>query len=259
MIPDLLPPATSKVIYVVPGMVLIPAGEFMMGANNGDEDQKPAHKVRVSAFYMDTHEVSQKIYESFMEKNPSKFKAPDKPVEQVDWYHAALYCNMRSLKEGLKPCYDAKTLACDFAADGYRLPTEAEWEYACRAGTTTPRPWGLSNALLDASSTWLNNAEGRTSPVIARIPNAFGCFDMLGNLSELCLDAYGPYGSSLSEPYNLPAASKAASAVILWSTRGGSYVSSGNSLRSSMRSNYPDTAVLTTTIRLARTMIFRNP
>jgi hypothetical protein len=82
---------------------------------------------------MDTREVTQKAYESLVQKNPANFKAPDKPVEQVDWYHAVLYCNLRSLKEGLKPCYDANTLACDFKADGYRLPTEAEWEYAARS------------------------------------------------------------------------------------------------------------------------------
>ena len=116
-------------------MVLIPAGEFIMGDNTGDADEKPAHKVQVGAFYMDTHEVTQQAYESLTRQNPSKSKGPDQPVEQVDWYHAILYCNLRSLKESLKPCYDTKTLACDFAADGYRLPTEAEWEYACRAGT----------------------------------------------------------------------------------------------------------------------------
>ena len=92
-------------------MVLLPAGEFIMGDDSGDADEKPVHKVQLSPFYIDAYEVTQKAYEALMEKNPSKFKAPDKPVEQVDWYHAVLYCNMRSRKEGLKPCYDPKTLA----------------------------------------------------------------------------------------------------------------------------------------------------
>ena len=132
-------PVAPKTITTATGieMAQIPSGEFIMGDDRGDADEKPAHKVQVSAFFMDTRELTQKAYESLMEKNPSKSKGPDLPVEQVDWYHAVLYCNLRSLKEGLKPCYDAKTLACDFSADGYRLPTEAEWEYACRAGTLT--------------------------------------------------------------------------------------------------------------------------
>jgi len=90
-------------------MVFIPAGEFIMGDNDGDADEKPVHRVQVGAFYMDTRELTQKAYEVLMETNPSKSKGPDKPVEQVDWYHAVLYCNMRSLKQGLKPCYDSTT------------------------------------------------------------------------------------------------------------------------------------------------------
>jgi len=86
-----------------------PLGEFIMGDNDGDADEKPVHRVQVGAFYMDTHELTQKAYEVLMETNPSKSKGPDKPVEQVDWYHAVLYCNMRSLKQGLKPCYDSTT------------------------------------------------------------------------------------------------------------------------------------------------------
>ena len=129
-------------------MVLIPAGAFEMGDNSGDSDEKPAHKVEVGSFYMDTHEVTQKAYEALVQQNPSKSKGLDKPVEQVDWYHAVLFCNLRSLKEGLKPCYDTKTLACDFAANGYRLPTEAEWEYACRAGTREKFSFGGDGAKL---------------------------------------------------------------------------------------------------------------
>ena len=97
------PPAAAPKTITLPNgltMVFIPAGEFIMGDNDGDADEKPAHQVQVGAFYMDTHELTQKAYEALMETNPSKSKGPDKPVEQVDWYHAVLYCNMRSLKAG---------------------------------------------------------------------------------------------------------------------------------------------------------------
>jgi formylglycine-generating enzyme required for sulfatase activity len=185
-------PAAPKTITTTTGleMALIPAGEFTMGDNDGDDDEKPAHRVQVSAFYMDTREVSQKAYEGLMEKNPSKFRSPDKPVEQVDWYHAVLYCNMRSLREGLKPCYDAKTLACDFTADGYRLPTEAEWEYACRAGTQTKYSFGSDPAKLRACAWFKGNADQTTHPVGQKTPNSWGLYDMHGNVAEWCHDIY---------------------------------------------------------------------
>jgi len=180
-------------------MVLVPAGEFRMGDDQGDTDEKPAHNVQVSAFHIDTHEVTQKAYESLMEKNPSRSKGPDKPVEQVDWYHAALYCNMRSLKEGLKPCYDAKTLACDFTADGYRLPTEAEWEYACRAGTRTRYSFGDDAAKLRSHAWYKANAEQNPHPVGQKSPNAWGLYDMHGNVAEWCEDVYSEDGYQKAE------------------------------------------------------------
>ncbi len=171
-------------------MVLIPAGEFEMGDNEGDPDERPAHQVQLSAFYMDTHEVTQKAYEALMQQNPSKAKGPDRPVEQVDWYHAVLFCNMRSLKEGLKPCYDAKTLVCDFNANGYRLPTEAEWEYACRAGTREKYPFGNDAAKLKNCAWFKPNAGQTTHPVGQKTPNPWGLFDMQGNVAEWCNDFY---------------------------------------------------------------------
>ncbi len=171
-------------------MVLIPAGEFLMGDEQGDSDEKPAHKVQVSAFAMDRREITQAAYEALTQKNPSKFKSPEKPVEQVDWYHAALYCNLRSLKEGLKPCYDAKTLDCDFQASGYRLPTEAEWEYACRAGSRSRYGFGDDPGQLKSYAWFKANAAQTTHPPGQKTPNAWGLYDMLGNAAEWCQDIY---------------------------------------------------------------------
>src|SRR5947207_10261252 len=149
-----------------------------MGDERGDADEKPTHKVQLSAFWMDTREVIQAAYEGLVEKNPSKFKTPDKPVEQVDWYHAALYCNLRSLKEGLKPCYDSRNLSCDFQASGYRLPTEAEWEYACRAGAATPYDFGADPVRLKMHAWFKANAGSITHTVGQKAPNAWGLYDM---------------------------------------------------------------------------------
>src|SRR5262249_45730102 len=127
-------------------MILLPAGAFEMGNRHGREEEKPVHKVWIDAFLVDRHEVTQAEYEKLGQveafPNPSHFKGPDLPVEQVTWPQAARFCNARSRAEGLEPCYNEDTGECNFQASGYRLPTEAEWEYACRAGTGTDYSFG---------------------------------------------------------------------------------------------------------------------
>jgi formylglycine-generating enzyme required for sulfatase activity len=216
-------------------MVLIPAGSFQMGSRHGPEDEAPPHTVWVDAFLMDCYEVSQAEYEKLGAieafPNPSHFKGVDLPVEQVTWPQAARFCNARSRLEGLKPCYNEDTAACDFAADGYRLPTEAEWEHACRAGTDTDYSFGSDVRKLGDFAWFADNSAKKTHPVGSKRPNAWGLYDMHGNVAEWCNDAYdkGYYKTSPERSPHGPADGKD------YVLRGGSWKSAPDALRSSSR------------------------
>lgn len=191
------------------GMVFIPAGTFQMGntgEHSGNEWEKPLHTVTISkSFYMSKYEISQKQYEEVMGINPSYFKGVNLPVEQVSWYDAVEFCNKLSLKEGLSPCYsiNGTNVICNFDANGYRLPTEAEWEYAAKAGTTTDFYSGsLSyeqcsplDYNLDRIGWYCGNSDDKTHPLGQKEPNASGLYDMSGNVWEWCWDWYGEYSN----------------------------------------------------------------
>lgn len=196
-------------------MVLIEGGTFTMGDANGKPDEKP-HTVTVSSFYMDACEITQAEYAEIMGQNPSRFQHDDHPVERTRWTDAALFCNLRSKKEGLKPCYRPRTWECDFTANGYRLPTEAEWEYACRAGSTTRFHFDGNEKQLTSYGWIRTNAEESTHPVGKKKPNAFGLYDMYGNVAEWCQDYYTENPAGGTDPTG-PA--KAAKRVL----RGGSW------------------------------------
>jgi len=167
-------------------LVLIPAGEFMMGCTESPQgmwrtfgppaaDEYPQHKVRITKpFYLGVYEVTQAEYEKVMGRDPSYFKGASNPVERVDWHDAKKFCKKLSAKEG-------KT---------YRLPTEAEWEYACRAGSTTLYSFGDTSAGLDyyAWGTW--NSDRQSHQVGQKEPNTWGLYDMHGNVWEWCADRY---------------------------------------------------------------------
>jgi len=153
--------------------VLIPSGEFMMGSKDtgGDSDEQPVHRVRISRpFYMGIHEVTQRQWEAVMGSNPSHFKGADRPVEQVSWVDVQTFIGKLNDREG---------------RNVYRLPTEAEWEYACRAGTT-----GAYAGDLASMGWYADNSDNRTHPVGRKRANAWGLYDMHGNVWEWVGDWY---------------------------------------------------------------------
>jgi formylglycine-generating enzyme required for sulfatase activity len=217
-------------------MVYLPGGAFTMGDDRGNPDEAPAHKVSVTGFLMDKFEVTHEMFSKAQLPDPSHWQdIPQKPVERVRWRDAKRYCNERSLIEGLKPCYNEKTVDwdCDYSATGYRLPTEAEWEYACRAGTETPYDFGRADRLRQYA--WAaENSDQKTHLVGQKKPNGFGLYDLYGNVSEWCEDVYSPgyyKESPAADPLGPPNPGKDVRRVI----RGGSWRSSPDQCRAAAR------------------------
>jgi formylglycine-generating enzyme required for sulfatase activity len=211
-------------------LVQIPAGKFMMGSPGNEKDRRdnegPQHEVAISkAFYMGVTEVTQEQYEAVMGKNPSDFKGAKNPVEQVSWNDAMEFCGKLSARIN-------KTV---------RLPTEAEWEYACRAGTTGA--YGGTGKLEDMG--WfVGNSDEQAHPVAQKQPNALGLFDMYGNVWEWCSDWYGKYNVA---PVTDPVGPGNGEARVV---RGGSWLNSPPYCRSAGRDG-------TTTGRRAYNLGFR--
>lgn len=216
-------------------MVSIPGGWFQMGSDRGDQTDETPHRVYVSSLLMDKHEVTQAEYERVMGKNPSRWKHARNPVEQIRWVSAVQYCNARSRLEGLTPAYDEKTWQCDFQADGYRLPTEAEWEYAARAGTKTAYSFGDGPAQLKRYGWYKANSTRGPHPVGQKEPNPWGLCDLYGNVWEWCHDFYGEQYYAES-PEKDPAGPETGQNRVV---RGGCWNSRPDMCRSSYR-NYED-------------------
>lgn len=211
-------------------MVYLPGGTFTMGSDKESADEKPAHAVTVASFLMDQYEVTGDQFVKAELPNPSHWQeSPKMPIEQVRWRDARLYCNERSLLENLTPCYDESKpdWPLDAAANGYRLPTEAEWEYACRAGGTG-RYGSIDAGQLKQYALFDANAQKRTHPVGTKKPNAWGLYDMLGNVSEWCEDLYAADAYS---PNPAPAGNNANTRVM----RGGNWKASADMCRVTFR------------------------
>ena len=206
-------------------MVYVEGGSFAMGSNYGEENEKPVHSVTVSSFYIGKYEVTQKEWKKIMGTNPSYDEDKQQPVEHVSWYEAVDFCNKLSEKEKLTPCYtgSGEDISCNFSANGYRLPTEAEWEYAARGGNKSKGyKYSGSNSIdnvawfegnsekidhSDADNTGtgslddyfddVNEESDSAKPdrVGRKYANELDINDMSGNVYEWCNDWYGKYSS----------------------------------------------------------------
>ncbi|MCL1951698.1 MAG: formylglycine-generating enzyme family protein [Oscillospiraceae bacterium] len=146
--------------------------------------------VKVDGFYIDDFVVTQGDWNQVMDDNPSYFRNDDLPVECVGWHEAVLFCNKKSEKDGLQPCYamDGEHVECDFTANGYRLPTEAEWEFAAIGGTKSKGCRYAGSDSLDEVAWYSKNAGKTTHPRGQKLPNELGLYDMCGNVFEWCWD-----------------------------------------------------------------------
>lgn len=244
------------------GFVFIPAGQFVMGSPEGEAGRfpdEPEHTVTITrAFWLKETPVTQVEWRDLMGTDTSSFAdcGDDCPVERVTWNDAVAYVNVRSLQERLPACYplaaDAEIAACR----GYRLPTEAEWEYAARAGTTTAFPSGDLTATdcgfdiaLDAIGWYCGNAGDTTHRVRRKPPNAWLLYDTHGNVWEWVHDWDAPYPLTATDPQG-----PAAGALRIF--RGGAFYSPAELCRSAKRwralPNYPDRGV---GFRVARTVL----
>lgn len=209
--------ANSTLKNISENFVLISGGTFQMGSPEDEAwrlEDETQHTVTVSDFYMSIYELTQAEYQEIMGENPSSFSGDDLPVENVSWLDAIRYCNARSEKEGLTPAYtiDGQTITWNRSADGYRLPTEAEWEYACRAGTATPfntensisaeeanyyghYPYEIEDNYFSQENLTTKPGEYRqtTVAVDSFSPNAWGLYNMHGNVGEWVWNYYGAY------------------------------------------------------------------
>jgi formylglycine-generating enzyme required for sulfatase activity len=281
---EFTPAGGGETITSPTGIVLvsIPAGTFTMGSPSTEadryDDEGPQHLVTLSSFKMGKYQVTQEQYQALMGSNPSYYTSavtgesgtPGKlPVECVSWYDAFVFCNTLSIAEGLNPVYSISgstdptvwgtvpagsnstwnAAVMDRSKNGYRLPTEAEWEYACRAGTTTA--YNTGDIISDNTGWYDGNSESKTHQVGLKPSNAWGLHDMNGNVYEWCWDRYDSNYYS-SSPANDPTGAGAVTGSYRV-VRGGYLDGYGRYLRSAYR-NYdnPNSRNIYIGVRLVR-------
>jgi formylglycine-generating enzyme required for sulfatase activity len=248
-------------------MRLIPAGTFLMGSTDvetmAEENEKPQHPVEISQpFYLGVFPVTQDEYERVTKLNPSQGEINARcPVNSVSWYDAVAFCNTLSISEHRDPYYDVHgEQVAILGGKGYRLPTEAEWEYACRADTLTNWSFGNLEASLKEFAWFVENSEGTMQLVGKRRPNPWGLYDMHGNVWEWCWDwnsktfywkspVKDPLGSNIEEV-------RRPGQIKYRVLRGGSYQSRPHQTRSTYRGNYsfqPECRDFSVGFRIART------
>lgn len=258
---------TDVNIEATDDFVLINGGTFQMGSPENEPERdadERLHEVSVDSFYLAKTELTQQEYQAVTGSNPSEFQGAGNPVENVTWYDAIRFCNTKSEAEGLSPCYtiSGTTVTWDKSANGYRLPTEAEWEYAARANTDTPfsfgsyvndedancyNAYGYNN---NASGQWVNGYLEHTVSTDSYLANGNGLYNMHGNVAEWVWDWYGSYSEEASLN---PTGMQAGNYKI---ARGGGWNDFPKHIRSAYRSAYlADVPLYSIGIRLARNAV----
>ncbi len=259
-------PIPTKTLPILPEMIKVSAGSFHMGSENGAASEQPVHLVQLTRTFMIARTaVTFAEYDHFCED--SRNNKPDdlgwgrdlRPVIHVDWYDAVAYCNWLSEKTNLSACYHGKGKAtrCDFDANGYRLPTEAEWEYAAK-GAEDDLPYSFAGSDNPDTVAWYaDNAQGTTHPVGEKQANSLGLFDMSGNLFEWCWDWYAsdyyPVSPSV-DPIGPPAPESVNPWDLTHSRRGGSWREQAKDVRVAARSSDIATYIGDNGFRLVRTL-----
>jgi len=232
-------------------MLLVKGGTFQMGSIFGQKTEEPVHSVTVTSFFIGKYEVTQENWQKIMGTNPSYFKGDKKPVEQITWYEAIEFCNKFSQKEGLTPAYtiNGKDVFCNWEEDGYRLPSEAEWEFAAKGGKYSKSLEYSGSSDLDEVGWYNGNSNFKSKDVGTKKANELGIYDMSGNVWEWCWDLYDNYSSSpQTNPHGVTRGTHRVH-------RGGSFCDIDIYCQISCRSNfYPDYSRFNLGFRLARSI-----
>lgn len=215
-------------------MVKVEGGTYILRSRFGYVNLNPPQRVMVNSFLIGKYPVTQELWDIIMGNNSSKFKGPRRPVENISWYDAVEFCNKLSSEEGLHNAYSGggENIICNFETDGYRLPTEAEWQIAARGGWKSNKTkYSGSNKIKEVA--WYDgNSGNETHNVGLQKPNDLGLYDMCGNVQEWCWNSFWNYSSGCESYARV--SSVASSRV----TRGGSWYDIAEDCRISYRYGY---------------------